>query len=73
MSKNAIPLDRLKWVQLSREDRDIFRTWSSGESREPLKSERAIGNGPVFGRRVTEIAPVSNPPSLRRQRTTESH
>ena len=71
MSKNAIPLDRLQWVRLSRDDRDVFRTWSTDESRERPQPQRVIEKGPVFGRRV--LGPVAQPeaPSLRRKGTAD--
>lgn len=71
MSTNAIPLDRLKWVQLSREDRDIFRTWSSGNRHEPTQPQQPIRKDPVFGRRVQGPVIQTQAPSLRRKGTAD--
>jgi hypothetical protein len=67
MSTNEIPLDRLKWVQLSSEDRNVFRNWSGTQS--TLRSELSVPaeKKPVFGRRIPGVLPDSAAPSLRRK------
>jgi hypothetical protein len=69
MSNNAIPLDRLKWVQLSSEDRDAFRTWGKSESREPPETSARTETKPGFGRRIQGPLPLGGAPSLRRKDT----
>jgi hypothetical protein len=67
MSTNSIPFDRLKWVQLSSEDRDAFRTWGKSESHERPKPSDRTDTKPVFGRRIQGPAQHGDPPSLRRK------
>lgn len=67
MSNNPIPLDRLKWVQLSSEDREAFRTWGASESRERPQPSARTETKPVFGRRIQGPLPHGATPSLRRK------
>jgi hypothetical protein len=72
MSTNAIPLDRLKWVQMSTAERAVFRTWSTSESRENVQPQPSATRGSGFGRRAPgtldpAFDPALAPPSLRRK------
>ena len=67
MSNNPIPLDRLKWVQLSTEDREAFRTWGASERREYPQPSVKTETRPVFGRRTQSPLPSGGTPNLRRK------